>query len=355
MAINSIYHTWRKKLEQLREGTNKARLSSFTLLLAGLYMSSSVHLSKIARKLPGEATNNSKTRRLMRILDNHHVQVRPWYKPIAQDILQEIENHKLEVRLSVDGSKVGFGHQLLMISVAYRRRSIPIVWTWVRHKRGHSSAKKQMALLTYARKLMPKNVMVSVAGDSEFGAIPVLELLDGWGWKYALRQKGNHLVQISSQWQRLDALVKRGESKFLSTIVLTKSHGYQTNILLYWAANENEPWLIASNLPAKRSVLATYKRRMWIEAMFGDFKKSGFDLESTHLRHFLRLSRLTLAVALLYVWLTAFGSQVIKNGQRRLVDRNDRRDLSIFRIGFDSIDRRLANQKPISIRLLPYF
>ena len=80
-----------------------------------------------------------------------------------------------------------------------------------------------------------------------------------------------------------------------------------------------------------------------------DFKKNGFDLESTHLRHFLRLSRLTLAVTLLYVWLTAFGSQVIKNGQRRLVDRNDRRDLSIFRIGFDSIHRRLANQKPFPI------
>ena len=89
--------------------------------------------------------------------------------------------------------------------------------------------------------------------------------------------------------------------------------------------------------------------------MFGDFKKHGFDLESTHLRHFLRLSRLTLAVALLYVWLVSFGSHVIKKGHRRQVDRSDRKDLSVFRIGFNMAERCLTNSLPLSIRLVPYF
>ena len=61
--------------------------------------------------------------------------------------------------------------------------------------------------------------------------------------------------------------------------------------------------------------------------MFGDFKKHGFDLESTMLRHFLRLSRLTLAVALLYVWLISVGGRTIRDGLRHLVDRVDRREL----------------------------
>jgi hypothetical protein len=94
---------------------------------------------------------------------------------------------------------------------------------------------------------------------------------------------------------------------------------------------------------------------MWIEEMFGDFKQHGFGLESTHLRHFLRLSRLTLAVALLYVWLVSFGSQVVKRGLRRLVDRPDRRDLSIFRIGYNMVERCLTNGRLLSIRLVPYF
>jgi len=106
IITNIIYHTWLHKLQQSREHENKARLRAFAFLMAGLYASSSVHLSKIARKLPGKATKNSTARRLMRILNNRHIQVRAWYKPIATDLLQAIANHGLEVRLLVDGSKV---------------------------------------------------------------------------------------------------------------------------------------------------------------------------------------------------------------------------------------------------------
>ena len=59
--------------------------------------------------------------------------------------------------------------------------------------------------------------------------------------------------------------------------------------------------------------------------MFGDLKKHGFDLESTLLRYFLRLSRCRLAVALLYVWLMSVGTQTIHVGLRHLVDRKERR------------------------------
>ncbi len=40
--------------------------------------------------------------------------------------------------------------------------------------------------------------------------------------------------------------------------------------------------------------MRAYRRRMWIDEMFGDFKKHGFDLESTRLRHFQPLSWPTL-------------------------------------------------------------
>ena len=63
------------------------------------------------------------------------------------------------------------------------------------------------------------------------------------------------------------------------------------------------------------------------------------------------LPRLILAVALLYVWLVVFAFRTIKKGQRRLVDRSDRRDLSLFHM----LERCLVNGQPISLRLAPYF
>ena len=357
MAITRLYHTCKDKIQQLRPQERITRVRMMSWLVTGLFMSSSIHLSHIARKLPGESKNVSKAKALSRFLNNRHVRVRDWYEPIVKALLQEVVAHGLPVRLLVDGTKVGNGHQLLMVAVAYRRRALPIAWTWVKGKRGHSSADKQCALLAYVHKRMPENAIVLVAGDSEFGAIDVLKLLDSWGWGYALRQKGSHLIQPSdaSAYQRCDTLVTQpGQSQWLVGVNLTEKHAYKCNFLAYWKSGEKEPWLLATQLPGARETKKLYTTRMWVEEMFGDFKKHGFDLESTHLRHFRRLSRLTLAVALLYYWLVVFGSQTIKNGRRHLVDRRERRDLSIFRIGFDMLERCLANNLPVSIRHLPY-
>ena len=65
------------------------------------------------------------------------------------------------------------------------------------------------------------------------------------------------------------------------------------------------------------------------------------------LHNFVRLSRLTLAVALLYVWLIPMGTHVIRDGLRHLVDRKDRRDLSLFQIGWRIIERLFVNASPI--------
>jgi hypothetical protein len=100
--------------------------------------------------------------------------------------------------------------------------------------------------------------------------------------------------------------------------------------------------------------LRFYARRMWIDEMFGDLKKHGFDLERTMLRHFLRLSRLTLAVAILYVWLFSLGTQTIRARLRHSVDRTDRRDLSIFQIGLRFLERYLINQLPFRTSLCSY-
>jgi hypothetical protein len=94
---------------------------------------------------------------------------------------------------------------------------------------------------------------------------------------------------------------------------------------------------------------------MWIEEMFGDMKKHGFDLQASHLRHFLRLSRLTLAVCLFYLWLVALGEHLMRHRQQAEVDRAKRRDLSIFRLGWDFLCRRLALNDPIPIVAIPNF
>src|SRR5215210_1274017 len=360
MPINRLYRSLRDLLVQLRPNERQTRLRNFSWLLAGLFLSRSVHLSKIANKIPTtKATLPSVVRRLSRLVDNGSIRVREWYEPLARRLV-ECQAQKLgEVRLIIDGSKVGFKHRLLMVGLAYRKRAIPIAWSWVTSEKGHSSSYKQGALLGYVRRLMPDApARVSVVGDSEFGAVAVMERLEQWGWYYVLRQKSSHLAcserQTQREWRALGELIERsGQRVWLEGALLSRLHAHETNLLLYWGRGEKEPWLLATNLLECGQALSCYRRRMWIEEMFADFKGHGFDLESTQLRRFGRLSRLTLAVAMLYVWLVEHGARVIKRGQRRMVDRSDRRDYSVFRLGCNMLDRCLAQVKRPSIRLLP--
>lgn len=90
-----------------------------------------------------------------------------------------------------------------------------------------------------------------------------------------------------------------------------------------------------------------YQRRMWIEEMFRDMKSHGFDLEKTYLRQPTRIKRLMLAISLVYLWLVSVSEHVRQSGLSSEIDRNDRCDLSIFRLGWDFIQRRLTFNNPI--------
>lgn len=357
MPTNQLYDNWFHQIRKLRPGQRITQVRNFVWLMIGIYKSRSVSLSRIAGKIPGKARLLSYSRRLSRFLENPAIDVRVWYEPIARSWLEQQAQTLQQVRLIVDGTKVGFGHQLLMVSLAYRKRSIPIAWSWVSYVRGHSTARTQLDLLRYIRSLLPRGIAVLLVGDTEFGSVAVLRYLDQWRWHYVLRQKSSTHVCSAQQtdWNDFGSWVeKAGCSIWLGKGWLTESNIYPVNLLVHWKIGEKEPWCLATNLPDRQMALQAYARRMWIEEMFGDMKKHGFDLESTMLRHADRLSRLTLAVALLYVWLVSTGTRTIRNGLRYLVDRRDRRDLSIFQIGLRFIDRQLLNSLPFHILLCSY-
>jgi len=356
MSVNQTYHTWFPWLKQLWPQAHLPQIRTAAWFLTGLYESHSVQLPWIARKIPGAAKLPSRIQRLARFLKNAHLHVRPSYAPIAKILLQDLARTLGEIRLIADGSRVAFGHQLLLISVAYRRRAVPLAWTWIPCARGHSSAWRQLALLAYVYRLLPAGVSVSLVGDAEFGAVEVQNQVDAWGWAFVLRQKATNQVRPgpNAAWQNFGCLVtKPGQLVWWPNAYLTAKHNHQVNLLAYWQVGEKEPWLLATNLATPKATLQTYRRRVWTEELFGDLKGHGFDLGSTHLLHFERLSRLTLFVCLLYVWMLWVGVRTIKRGDRHWVDRHDRRDLSVFQIGWRFIDRFIINGEQLPNYLKP--
>ena len=356
MNNSHLYGKWQEWLMQLIPDSCETRLKNMGLLMVGMYLAQSVSLSHIARKLPIRAKKASLTQRLSRFLKNEAIDVPRWYATCAAWLIRSAASGG-RLQLVIDTSKVTSSQRLLCIAIAYQRRSVPLIWDWVGHRKGHCTVKQQLALFERLYRLIPGGITVSIVGDGEFGNVLLLELLDSWGWDYALRQTKSCKVLVAgaNQWLRMDELpLKRGQTRILPNTLLTYAC-HKTTLVLIWRSTEKEPLYLATNQTSIKAVWKLYKRRMWIEEMFGDLKGHGFDLERSQLEHSARLNRLMLAVSLVYLWLISVGEHVVFQNLTSEIDRNDRRDLSIFRLGWDFLERRLALNDPIPLCFCPNF
>jgi len=356
VALPQLYSSLHRFVGQTLPDRCESRLANLLWMMCGIFLSRSVQMNHIARKSPLRAKKLSTVKRFSRFLDNQQVRTRAWYDPFAHWMVQSAASGG-KVHLIMDSTRIAFGFRLIMVSVAYRRRSLPLAWVWERGIKGHSTSRLQVALLKAVQNLLPTTVGVSLAGDCEFGHCPLIAYLRQTNWDYALRQVGSQLVwwQGNGRWQRVDSLLACPGCRWLGWVVLTHSNEQLTHLVAYWRKGESQAWWLATNLSSARAALHLYRRRMWIEEMFADLKKHGFDLQSSHLRSFQRLSRLTLLVCLLYLWLLAVARQVELAGLTDSVDRHDRRDLSFFRLGWDFVERCLSLSDPLPIILPSLF
>ena len=205
-----LYRSLYERLLALLPNEADTRLTNMVYLMMGIFLSESVQTGRLAGRLPIRAKRLSIVRRMERFLANKAVRVRAWYEPVARHWLAAAANGGW-IHLIIDGTKVSFHHQLLMVAIGYKGRAIPIAWTWLAHSKGHSTQYQQLALLNYVRTLLPAKVKVSLVGDTEFGHTLVLENLDHWHWHYVLRQSGHQLVwtQDKSGWQLLGELLRK--------------------------------------------------------------------------------------------------------------------------------------------------
>jgi hypothetical protein len=113
-------------------------LVNLVLLVVGILQARSVHLSVIAGKIPIRAKKLSLMKRWERFLANPAFRVRAWYRPVAERLVSAAGSAG-RIHLVLDATKVSAHHRLLMVAIAYHRRTLPLAWTWVRSSKGHST------------------------------------------------------------------------------------------------------------------------------------------------------------------------------------------------------------------------
>ena len=222
------------------------------LFITGLYLSGQPHLSKIVRKWPLMGKLPSLTNRLWRFMNNPRVDVALWYEPIAQEIVGHLPVGP--ITLVVDTTKVGFYHRVLTIGVAFKKRTLPLVWSVRRGRKGHTKVEEQLALFKKVAKMIPKNAEIWVVGDTEFQSVHLLRWFCRRHWHFVIRQQGKNKVCWQGQpWIKINALcLEQGQSRVIGWVRLTDKHnaGWYW-LLLHWETGEDEPWYLVSDHPGK--------------------------------------------------------------------------------------------------------
>ena len=148
--------------------------------------------------------------------------------------------------------------------------------------------------------------------------------------------------------------VEPGESLWLEEVLWTHERWGPVNVLVTWNEREKSTMYLVTSFPLPDETAYWYRYRFWTEPLFRDDKSMGFHLHLSHLRHPERMARLLLAVALAYLWIMYLGTLALLGRLQPLVDRSDRRDCSLFTIGYEWLRRLLKLDKPIPVRFCPY-
>lgn len=328
-------------------GHRERHLNTLAAMICGLAGGQRAHLSTIADHAPSNgADQESVITRFRRWLKHDAHTVEGWFLPVAAALLANLAEQPLI--LAIDGSVVGRGCVALMLSVVYQGRALPLAWVVVQGTKGHFPQATHCALLAQLQPLIPPDADVTVLGDGEFDGTEFQALLRQLRWQYVCRTAPNLVMTVYGREWHIGALSpNRGEVRAVRLAWMTAAQYGPVNILGIWEAAYDAPIYLVTNMLDLDAALALYRKRAHIETFFSDQKSRGFHLHKSHLSDPQRLTRLLIAACLAYLWIVYLGVCALCDDWLKRLHRQDRCDLSLFRLGLRLLARCLQDDIPI--------
>lgn len=333
-----LYHN------HLKKQLTTSQLFILEFLIDILQIKKDVRLERLARIFPSPITWEGRRRKLQRFLEIPQLIIAQILWPL---IINWLTNNKKLEKLYITIDRTQWRDlNLLMISLVWKKRGIPLNWKFL-PTLGNSTLAEQSEVLGPVFSLL-KDYQIVVLGDREFCSVDLANWLRERKVGFSLRLKKNVCIEIEKDnWQRLDQLgVKPGVSAFYAGKRIRKSqpaNGFEVAAKWrrkYRSKKSESPWFILTNLGSLTEAIQAYKHRMGIEEMFRDFKKGGYNLEQTGLRG-KRLNGIVLVMSLAYFQGIIDGEKIEKKTIHKYVSRPKEigkkyKRRSTFGVGLDS-------------------
>lgn len=343
-----LYEFNKELLGNLYEEPESPLVKTLAMMVTGVLLGRHVQLWMIAVWLAFPIQLTSQVRRFERFLADERVDVKKYFKPFVYAMYIALGHEIAYVVL--DCTKAGPKCRTLVAGLVYHGTVLPIAWKTYKGSKGHLKGEKQRDLLAEIWPYLSTHHQVIVLGDAEFSNEPVMQWLLDKKWDFVFRFQHRYLVQLEEEttWQSMKTLytnskMKAGEVQHWEKATFTQAHLLAgLTLTVHWGENEEEPLCLVSTLSASASPHLVYAMRPSIETLFGNQKSRGFQLARTHLTEPEQIDRLFLVLAIATCQVLGLGTHLFITGRSYMVDRSDRRGLSLFQIGFRWFLRLLA-------------
>jgi hypothetical protein len=326
-------------------------VTTLAAFISGIVGSKSSQLPHIATKIPDRVKPESRVKRLSRWLDNERILEGVYFLPYAERLLTHLALATLV--LVMDGSGVGRGCCALMIHVIYQGRALPLAWRVRQCPKGHFPEALHIALVELVSDLIPEGTQVVFLGDGEFDGVALQQSVNEAGWWYACRTSKSTTATWEDETfalRELEGCLKPGRLIELKEVAFTQDAYGPVMVLCCWAKDHAEPLYLVSNLSSAEEAIRYYQKRFRIETFFSDQKSRGFNIQKSHIEDPHRLSRLLIASCLSYIWIIYLGALCKANGWQRIIHRQKRCDLSLFRLGLQLLEYFMNEGLPIPVQ-----
>ena len=316
-------------------GNKLRRLNVLASMISGVLLQGSSRLSDLARANPDQKHQASKEKQMSRWIQSDHTSYRVHYLPYIELLLKQMAGTG-ELVFSIDGSTGGQGCMVLMLSVIYKKRAIPVVWHVIKSKKGHLPENTHRALLKQLIEIVPSDCQVTIVGDGEFDGCDWQADIKAQGWDYVLRTGIGRLIETEpGEEVKLGTMTpKAGHAFFmLYDVAFTQKKYGPVNLLIQHEKGYKEPIYLLTNLEFPKRISQLYKKRFKIETFFSDQKSRGFHLQRSKIGKPERLAKLLIATCLAYIFCILGGIKCLKSKFYPLIHRTDRCDLSLFSLG----------------------
>lgn len=352
-----VLYQWIETVGTHFTNLKKWQAVGLALFSYGVVLAEKSQVGKVAEALAMVGRIPSVERRLRRWLSNDDIEIgrccAAWIGWVwrACDLPRAV--------LLVDETDLGDRIGVMMVSLAYQGRAIPLVWRcYVANRAEGYPPQGQVlliwGLLAHVLEVLPREARPLVEMDRGLGhSSAMLRALQNLDVDFLVRVKTTaRLTTRKGHTALLSQLVKPGESVTARGRLFTRDRQVSVSLIMVWEAAQREPWCLASNSPTLRA--PTYALRMWQEESFRDLKSGGWQWQHSELCLPHRAQRLILVLTLAYAWMLTQGTLVFLGGPdvwREVCDET-RPKYSLFRAGLRFFKRMLyINQTKILVGL----